>query len=93
MLTLTDNARAAVQDLATRAGLPQEGGMRIAQSEAQAGSFELSLVPAPQDGDEVIEEGGARVFLEPATSTILADQRLDATQTPEGAGFSLQPQA
>ena len=91
MLTLTDNARNAVQDIATLAGLPEEGGLRIVETEAP-GRFELSLVPAPLDGDEVIEADGARVFVEPTTSTILADQTLDATPTPEGTGFSLAPQ-
>ena len=93
MLALTDNARHAVQDIATRAGLPEEGGLRIAESAAQAGSFELSLVPAPVDGDEIIEEDGARVFVEPTTATILADQQLDAAPSPEGTGFLLAPQA
>lgn len=92
MLTLTDNARHAVQDIAVRAGLPAEGGLRIAESEAQEGSFELSLVPAPVEGDEVIDTGGARVFVEPATSTVLADQKLDAAPSPEGTGFLLAPQ-
>ena len=46
MLTLTDNARHAVQDIATRAGLPDDGGLRIAKSQQESGSFELSLVPA-----------------------------------------------
>ena len=92
MLTLTDNARHAVQDIANRAGLPQEGGLRIAESEQQVGSFELSLVPAPVDGDEVIEDEGARVFVEPTTSTVLADQQLDAAPAGDGTGFMLAPQ-
>ena len=93
MLTLTENARTAVQDIATRAGLPQEGGLRIAESDQQVGNFEISLVPEPLAGDEVIEAEGARVFVEPATSQILADQQLDATASPEGTGFLLAPQA
>lgn len=92
MLTLTDNARHAVQDIAQRAGLPEEGGLRIAESSQQVGSFELSLVPAPVDGDEVIESEGARVFVEPSTSTVLADQQLDAAPSEEGTGFLLAPQ-
>jgi Fe-S cluster assembly iron-binding protein IscA len=91
MLTLTDNARHAVQDITSLAGLPEEGGLRIVEADAP-GSFALSLVPAPVDGDEVIEAAGARVFVEPTTSTILADQTLDATPTPEGTGFVLAPQ-
>ena len=92
MLTLTDNARYAVQEIASRAGLPDGGGLRIAESAQRLGSFELSLVPEPVDGDEVIDSGGARVFVEPTTSAILADQQLDATPSDEGTGFLLNPQ-
>ncbi len=92
MLTLTDNARFAVQDIAARAGLPEEGGLRIAESDAQTGAFELTLVPAPVDGDEVIAAGEAHVYVEPTTSEILADQKLDAVPSPEGTGFLLAPQ-
>ncbi|MBC7290774.1 MAG: Fe-S cluster assembly protein HesB [Actinotalea sp.] len=92
MLTLTDNARHAVQDIATRAGLPDDGGLRIAQSQQEAGSFELSLVPAPVDGDQVIDAEGTRVFVESQTSEVLADQQLDAAASPEGVGFMLAPQ-
>jgi len=92
MLTLTDNARHAVQDIAVRAGLPEEGGLRIAESEATEGNFELSLVPAPVEGDEVIDTGGARVFVDPATSTVLADLKLDAAPSPEGTEFLLARQ-
>jgi Fe-S cluster assembly iron-binding protein IscA len=92
MLTLTDNARHAVQDIATRAGLPDDGGLRIAKSQQEAGSFELSLVPAPVDGDQVIDSEGTRVFVESETSEVLADQQLDAAASPEGVGFMLAPQ-
>lgn len=92
MLTLTDNARHAVADIAEKAGLPEDGGLRIAQSTEQNGSFELSLVAAPADGDAVIESEGTRVFVEPETSTALADQQLDAMPSEEGVGFLLAPQ-
>lgn len=91
MLTLTDNARHAVHDLTERAGLPPVGGMRIAES-TQQGTFDLSLVTEPVDGDELIEVDGARVFVEPTTATVLADQQLDAAQADGGTGFVLAPQ-
>lgn len=91
MLTLTDNARVAVQDIATRAGLPEEGGLRIAVA-AQEGAYELSLVAAPVDGDQVVEAGDAKVFVEPTVSELLTDQQLDAVPSPEGTGFLLAPQ-
>ncbi len=33
MLTLTENARHAVEDIAERAGLPEAGGLRIAEAD------------------------------------------------------------
>lgn len=92
MLTLTDNACHAVHDLTERAGLPEAGGMRIAQS-TQQGTFDLSLVTEPVDGDQLIEAEGARVFVEPSTATLLADQQLDSAPAEGGTGFVLSPQA
>lgn len=91
MLTLTDNARHAVQDIATRAGLPEQGGLRIAQSSEQIGSFELSLVSEPIAGDALIDAEGAKVYIEPQTSAVLEDQQLDAAPTEDGTGFLLAP--
>ncbi|MDO8105872.1 adhesin [Isoptericola sp. b441] len=91
MLTLTENASHAVHDLTERAGLPAEGGMRIAES-SQQGTFDLSLVTAPVEGDELIEAEGARVFVEPTTATMLSDQQLDVAPAEGGTGFMLAPQ-
>ncbi|HEY0216039.1 MAG TPA: adhesin [Cellulomonas sp.] len=93
MLTLTDNASTAVRDLTTRAGLPDSGGLRIAESEQQLGSFELALVPEAVPGDDVIDRDGATVFVSSGTSAALADLELDADPSPEsGPGFTLAPQ-
>jgi iron-sulfur cluster assembly protein len=94
MLTLTDNARAAVEDLTTRAGVPDGGGLRIAESAPESGDFQLALVPSPQPDDAVVESGEARVFVEPTTSIALANLTLDTDpRATEGPGFVLTPQA
>lgn len=93
MLTLTENASTAVRDLTTRAGLPDSGGLRIAESEQQLGSFELALVPEAVPGDEVIDAEGATVFVSEGTKTLLADLTLDADPSATGSpGFTLTPQ-
>ena len=92
MLTLTDNARHAVQDITDRAGVPDQGGLRIASSPTQEGSFELSVVAEPPAGDTVVDAHGARVYLEPEASAVLAEQRLDAVASDQGPGFVLTPQ-
>lgn len=92
MLTLTADARHAVRDVTRRAHLPDRGGLRIAPSAERAEAFEVSLVAEPVEGDEVIESDGARVYVEPHASAVLADQQLDAATSPEGTGFLLAPQ-
>lgn len=92
MLTLTQNATQAVQGLATQAQLPDSGGLRIAPAPDRA-SVELSLVPEAPEGDEVVEDNGARVYLEPSVVPLLADQQLDAVSSgADGVGFVLAPQ-
>ncbi|MFS0701572.1 adhesin [Cellulomonas sp. 179-A 4D5 NHS] len=92
MLTLTENARSAVEDLTTQAGLPDTGGLRIAESTERAGSLELALVAAPTPGDDVVTAGGATVYVSAETTDALADQQLDAEGADAAAGFRLAPQ-
>lgn len=91
MLTLTENAEAAVKGLATEAGLPESGGVRIALTPDQS-QLEMSLVTEPAASDQVVESADARVFVSEETSPVLAGHTLDAGQTPEGIGFSLHAQ-
>jgi Fe-S cluster assembly iron-binding protein IscA len=43
-----------------------------------ASSLQLSVAPNPMAGDEVVEDGGVRVFMPPATAEALAGKALDA---------------
>lgn len=90
MLTLTDNARTAVETLTSRAGLPDEGGLRIAEQDS--GGFELALVAGPDPGDDVVAHGDARVYVDSRTSQTLADQQLDVEATGTGTAFTLTHQ-
>ncbi|GAB2450152.1 iron-sulfur cluster biosynthesis family protein [Xylanimonas ulmi] len=90
MLTVTDNARAAVESLAQQAGIPREGGLRIAQSAGQPGNFELALVPAPQPDDQVVDEAGAsNVFVERQAAPELDALSLDTDPEAQSPGFVL----
>jgi Fe-S cluster assembly iron-binding protein IscA len=93
MLTLTENARTAVTDLATQAGVAPDGGLRIVESPATAGSLELSLVAAPEPGDEVVVEEEAHVFVDAVTAPALANLTLDVDPAASGTAFVLAPQA
>jgi Fe-S cluster assembly iron-binding protein IscA len=93
MLTVTDNARTAVQDLAQQAGVPAEGGLRIAEAAGQPGNFELALVPGPQPDDQVVDDAGStHVFVEAQAAPALEALTLDADPAAPGPGFVLTPQ-
>ncbi|MFS0703601.1 adhesin [Cellulomonas sp. 179-A 9B4 NHS] len=90
MLTLTDNARTAVETLTQSAGLPDEGGLRIAEQDS--GGFELALVAGPDPGDDVVTAGDAHVYVDPRTSHTLTDQCLDVEAVGDGSAFTLTRQ-
>jgi iron-sulfur cluster assembly protein len=95
VLTLTSNAAEAVKTTAEASpDLPNDSGLRIhaePTGEGQVG-FELTFVDDPAEGDQVIEEAGARVFLEPGTVVYLEDKILDATLVGNRFQFSLTEQ-
>jgi iron-sulfur cluster assembly protein len=95
MLTLTNNAVSAIRTLTSQPDLPEDTGLRImAQGDDSASSFQLALAEAPTDGDQVVEEGGARVFVEPAAAAVLDDKALDAQVTDQGdLAFRIADQA
>ncbi|NUR83549.1 MAG: hypothetical protein HOY71_05615 [Nonomuraea sp.] len=74
MLTMTDNAVEAINDLTEG----EDAGLRIASKPEERGAVILSLTNTPEEGDQVIEQGGARVFLEPDAAELLGDRTLDA---------------
>ncbi|HEY1567958.1 MAG TPA: HesB/YadR/YfhF-family protein, partial [Solirubrobacteraceae bacterium] len=71
MLTLAPSAVEAVDSLLHRPEVPDDAGLRI----RSAGESELTLeiAPEPAPGDQVIEEGGARVFVESEAVPMLDD--------------------
>ena len=93
MLTLTDQAVAAIRSLTTRPGLPAQTGLRIAPEDGGAGGLELSLADGPQAGDRVIEEADVQVFVQPDAAATLEDKALDAQVSEDGeVSFLVQPQ-
>jgi iron-sulfur cluster assembly protein len=80
MLTLTDNAQYAIRTLIAPAEEPTDAGVRIASAPGNNGAtpqLSLQVVGEPAPGDQVVDEAGARVFLDPAAAEILAEQTLD----------------
>jgi iron-sulfur cluster assembly protein len=94
MLTLTDNAVTAIRALTSQPEQPPDTGLRIIGQGEGVPAFQLALADTPAEGDQVIEAGGARVFLAADTADVLSDKSLDAEVDDQGGvAFSVGPQA
>src|SRR5260370_42223473 len=76
MLMLTDSAVSAIRSLTSQPDLPEETGLRIMKQGEETPSFQLALTEGPAAGDQVVEAGGARVFLEADAAAGLEDKAL-----------------
>ncbi len=97
MLTLTENASSVVKTIVDQSGGNQEqGGLRISQDAVDSPALHVIATEAPLPGDQVVEEHGARVFLEETAAETLDDKVLDA-QVDESGGvqfaIGVQPPA
>ncbi len=93
MLTLTENASTVVKSIVDQTSEGQEAGLRISQDAEDSPALHVMPTEAPQPGDQVLEEAGARVFLEETAAVTLDDKILDA-QVDENGGvqFTIAPQ-
>jgi Fe-S cluster assembly iron-binding protein IscA len=93
VLTLTENASTVVKTLVEQQAAPV-GGLRISQDAPDSPALHVMPTQAPHPGDQVLEEDGARVFLEEVAAATLDDKILDA-QVDQNGGvqFTIAPQA
>lgn len=83
MLTLTTRAVLAIREITVESGRHAGTGLRIATSPAAGNGvpgLEIAIAEQPEPSDQIVETGGARVFLDPGASATLDDKRLDATE-------------
>jgi iron-sulfur cluster assembly protein len=94
VLTLTENASTVVKTLVDQTGGAEDGGLRISQDAPDSPALHVIPSEAPQPGDQVLEEDGARVFLEGIAADTLDDKVLDAQVDDKGGvQFTIAPQA
>jgi iron-sulfur cluster assembly protein len=94
LLALTDSAVQAVKRTVLSSDVVSEkSGLRmVAEQTGMQTSLQLSVVPLPAEDDEVIEEHGARVFLEPEAASLLDDKVLDASVVQDQVAFTIAEQ-
>jgi iron-sulfur cluster assembly protein len=93
MLAISENAAEAIRGLVAGPEVPDSAGLRIAAPPTGETSFELSVAATPAADDEVVEEQGAQVFLDPSAATLLEDKRLDAQVEAGRVTFAIAQQA
>jgi Fe-S cluster assembly iron-binding protein IscA len=95
MLAVTQGAADVIRDMIEgEEEAAAEGGLRIDTGEASDEGVDLDLqfVDAPEEGDETVEEHGARVFLSAEASSLLDDKVLDAHEHGDHVHFSIEEQ-
>jgi iron-sulfur cluster assembly protein len=94
MLAITDAAE-AIKGVVSSQGAPEGAGLRIATPAevAPEGALEVALAAVPAEDDDVIDEGGGHVFLEPRAAEALDDKRLDAQVEGGQVRFTVSEQA
>jgi iron-sulfur cluster assembly protein len=94
MLTLTESAKEMVRDMVSTGDAPDGSGLRISAAHDEDGgpALSLELTSKPSEGDEVLDEDGTRVFLEPEAASLLSDKVLDAERHDDHYHFRLDDQ-
>ncbi|TPW28519.1 iron-sulfur cluster assembly accessory protein [Martelella alba] len=88
MITLTDNAAAAVKSALSQAKGPAEGLRIMVEAGGCAGfKYMMGLETATRDGDAVIESGGVKVFVDQASQAHVAGMTVDFITGLESSGF------
>lgn len=92
MLTLTENASTIVKTIVDQSAPGDDAGLRFSQEGANQGALTVAPTETAQPGDAVVEQDGARVYLDEPAAVALGDQVLDASVDQNGAvQFSITP--
>jgi iron-sulfur cluster assembly protein len=94
VLTITDTAAEAIRGIVAAPELPEGAGLRIATQPGtgDAAALEVSVAATPAETDQVVDESGARVFVEADAVELLDDKLLDAQIDGARVGFMLSEQ-
>lgn len=86
MLTISESAAEVIKVVLSGGDSAEGSGLRIAPAgdETEAGGLQASIASEPDGADQVVEESGVRVFLEPQAASLLGDKTLDAERDDNG---------
>jgi len=94
MLKLSENAAAALENIRESQGIPEDQGTRLTADEGQTGGLALRLefVEEVPESDEVVEQAGTEIHLDPRVVQPLENTVMDVRDTDEGLAFVFRSQ-
>jgi len=94
MLQLSENAAAALENIRRLEGIPESHGTRLTGGQQPDGEIEVRLefVETPAETDQVAEQAGTEVFVDPEVATPLSGAVMDVQDSEEGLSFVFRPQ-
>jgi Fe-S cluster assembly iron-binding protein IscA len=90
MLKITEQAAETIRGIMKDGEAGPEGGLRISGTSSNGETaLDFEVVEAAVDGDEVVRDGGAVLFLDETASAVLADKTLDVHAHGDHFHFSI----
>lgn len=85
MLQCTQAAASTIRQLREQQGVPETYGLRVFPTQAPTGEVNLAIgfAESPQQGDEINEEHGEKLFVAPEIAEDLSELALDVVADPE----------
>ena len=92
MLIITPTAAQKVNDFIGEHAAGQEAGLRVAVLPGGCSGFQygLNIEDAPEAEDEVFEQAGVRIFVDPFRAQYLEGVEIDYVTSMMGSGFSFR---
>ena len=89
MVTLSNEAAAAVRSAMSRAGKPEAGLRIIIEAGGCSGpKYSIGLEMEPEPEDIVIESSGVRMFIDPGSHQLAGGLSVDFVDRPGRTGFT-----
>ncbi len=90
MVIVTETAAAKLKDLMAKEGM-QDQALRIRVMGGGCSGYQYQLAfDTPEEGDQVIEQGGVKVVIDPKSLLFLTGSEVDYTDGLYGAGFTIK---
>lgn len=92
-MKLTESAAAALENIRQSQQIPEAHSTRLTAEQRPTGlGVRLEFVEEVPQGDQVAEQAGTQVHVDPKLAEPLADSTLDVEDTEEGLAFVFRPE-